>query len=232
MKQTALTRKKPMARGQFKPAAPKTAGEPKPPKSVKCGVKGCGVRFVPEKPFVKWCGPDHGEVIAQAKLAKIKAAQSAVSKRAKKAERALDKERAEALKTLPELLAEAQKEFNRYIRLRDHDQPCICCGKWPKKAFLTGGEWDAGHYRSVGSAGHLRFHPDNCHRQLKQCNRDGAGRAVDYRLGLIRRKGLACVEALESDNAIHKWTHDEVRGIRDTYRAKANQLEKELKQCK
>lgn len=219
---------KPLARSAIRPEA-KTEGEAKPPKSKKCQVKECRKQFIPDRPFVVWCSESCGAIIAQAKLAKQKQAQVAAAKRAKKVERAADKQKAEAMKTLPGLLAEAQKEFNRYIRLRDHDQPCICCGDWPKKSFLTGGEWDAGHYRSVGSAGHLRFHPDNCHRQRKQCNRDGAGRAVDYRLGLIRRKGNECVEALESNNKVHKWTHDEVRGIRDTYRAKANQLERVIK---
>jgi len=228
MKRSELKRSTPMKRTAFKLAAPKTEGQPKPPKSRKCKVKECRAPFVPDAPHVEWCSPDCGTVLAQAKLAKIKAAQSAAAKRAKKAERSQDKAKAEAMKTLPELLAEAQKEFNRYIRLRDHDKPCICCGGVPRANYLTGGEWDAGHYRSVGSAGHLRFNEDNCHRQRKQCNRDGAGRAVDYRLGLIQRKGLACVEALESNNEVHKWTHDEVRAIRDTYRAKANRLMKEL----
>lgn len=233
-----LARKKPMTRSGFKPAVfgavratveQKTEGQPKPPKARKCAVKSCRKQFMPDKPFVVWCSEDCGTEIAQAKLAKVKAAQSAAAKRAKKAERAGDRAKREEQKTLPELLAEARTEFNRFIRLRDHDKPCICCGKFPRVSHLTGGEWDAGHYRSVGSAGHLRFNEDNVHRQRKQCNRDGAGRAVDYRIGLIARIGLERVEALENNNAVHKWTKDEVRAIRDTYRAKANQLAKELK---
>ena len=52
-----------------------------------------------------------------------------------------------------------------------------------------------------GSAAHLRFDERNAHAQRKVCNRWGAGRAVDYRIGLVARIGLAAVEALESDNA-------------------------------
>lgn len=233
-----LARKTPLRRVAFKskPAAfgavradvePKTEGKPKPPKTRKCAVKECRKPFVPDAPFVIWCGPDCGEKVAQVRLAKQRAAQSAATKRAKKAERANDRAKGESLKTLPELLAEARTEFNRFIRLRDHDKPCICCGKFPIASHLTGGEWDAGHYRSVGSAGHLRFNEDNVHRQRKQCNRDGAGRAVDYRIGLIARIGQDRVEALENNNTVHKWTKDEVRAIRDTYRAKATQLAKE-----
>lgn len=85
---------------------------------------------------------------------------------------------------------------------------------------------DAGHYRSTGSADHLRFDEDNCHAQRSDCNRYGAGRAVDYRIGLIGRIGLQRVEALEANNTTHKWLRDELRTIRDTYRLKAKELEK------
>jgi hypothetical protein len=47
---------------------------------------------------------------------------------------------------------------------------------------------------------------------------------VDYRIGLIARIGLAEVEALESDNRTHKWTHGELIEIRATYRAKCKEL--------
>ena len=73
---------------------------------------------------------------------------------------------------------------------------------------------------------HLRFHEDNAHAQRKQCNRWGAGRAVDYRLGLIERIGLARVEALEADQQPRKYTADELRAIRDLYRAKLRELVK------
>ena len=85
---------------------------------------------------------------------------------------------------------------------------------------------DAGHYRSRGAASHLRYHPDNCHAQSKYENRHRAGNAVEYRVGLIARIGLAAVEALEADNRVHHWTHDELRAIRDEYRAKLKQLTK------
>jgi hypothetical protein len=145
----------------------------------------------------------------------------------KKTERKQTKARREALKTIPDLIKAAQKEFNAYIRARDKDQPCICCGRTASDGdLLTGSRWDAGHYRSTGSASHLRFHEDNCHRQLVRCNRHGAGRAVDYRLGLVSRIGLSRVEALEANNAVRKWTREELIAIRATYKAKLKELEK------
>ena len=91
---------------------------------------------------------------------------------------------------------------------------------------LSAHGWDCGHYRSTGSASHLRFHEDNAHRQLVICNRYGAGRAVDYRIGLIARIGLERVEALEADNTPHKWTAEELREIKARYKAKLKQMEK------
>jgi hypothetical protein len=90
-----------------------------------------------------------------------------------------------------------------------------------------GGRYDAGHYRSTGSASHLRFDEANCHAQRKQCNRYGAGRAVDYRIGLIKRIGLERVEALEASNSPRKWTREALIAIRETYQEKLNVLKRE-----
>lgn len=147
---------------------------------------------------------------------------------AKKAARAADSQRREALKTRQQWLREAQAEFNAYIRLRDAGKPCICCGQLGASSGSRGGDWDAGHYRSTGSAPHLRFDEANCHRQLKQCNRYGAGRAVDYRIGLVARIGLAEVERLESDNRVRKFTVDELRSLRSIYRVKVKALKTQM----
>ena len=140
-----------------------------------------------------------------------------------KAERSLDRLKREALKTRSDWIKDAQTAFNAYIRERDAKEPCICCGK-PLGQGEVGGGFDAGHYRSTGSAPHLRFDERNCHGQRKQCNRYGAGRAVDYRLGLIARVGLEEVERLEADNEPRKWSIEELKAIRDTYRAKLKEL--------
>lgn len=155
-----------------------------------------------------------------------------------KGERALEKaqtkRRKAALKTIPELIKEAQKEFNAYIRERDRAQPCICCGRMETSVTgLYSHGWDCGHFRSTGSASHLRFNEDNAHRQLVWCNRYGAGRAVDYRRGLICRIGEPRVLSLENDNQSHKWERDELIAIKATYvrklkELKASQNEKEL----
>ena len=147
-------------------------------------------------------------------------------KQAATKQRKADRERKEKLKTRRDWEREAQAEFNAFIRARDAGQPCICCGL-PLAAGDVGGAYDCGHYRSVGSAPHLRYDERNAHAQRKQCNRWGAGRAVDYRLGLIERIGLEAVEALEADQQARKYTVDELKAIRDEYRAKARELKRE-----
>lgn len=161
---------------------------------------------------------------AAAQEAKAKRKSDKQARAAAKVQRAEIKRRKEAIKTIPQLIREAQCLFNRYIRLRDAGKPCISCGA-PLLPHGVGGGFDAGHYRSTGSASHLRFHEDNCHGQCKQCNRWGAGRAVDYRIGLANRIGLERVEALESMNTPHKWTADELRELRDFYKQKCKELE-------
>ena len=185
----------------------------KPARTRKCAVKGCGNRFQPRNMMHKVCGPECGAAFAAAERKRLDAKQI--------------RERKAALKTRSDHLKAAQVAFNAFIRERDKDQPCICCGRTSEKQYLTGTNWDCGHYRSTGSAPHLRFNEDNAHRQLTVCNRHGAGRAVDYRIGLIARIGLARVEALETDQAPAKWTADELIVIRDTYRAKLRALKKE-----
>jgi hypothetical protein len=120
-------------------------------------------------------------------------------------------------------LALAQKVFNAYIRARDKDRTCICCNM-PLTQNAIGGGYDCGHYRSVGSAPHLRFDPNNAHAQKKQCNRYGSGRAVDYRLGLIKRIGIGAVEKLESDQTPRKYTIPDLQAIIKEYKQKIKEL--------
>lgn len=172
----------------------------------------CRTPFVPQRPMQAVCCADCALSLAASQRAKAQ-------KRQRLAERREDDQRRERLKTQRDWMRQAQAAFNRYIRLRDAGLPCICCGL-PLSAGEVGGGYDCGHYRSVGSAPHLRFNEDNAHAQRKACNRWGAGRAVDYRLGLIARIGLERVQALEADQTPRRYTADQLKAIRDEYRAK------------
>ena len=171
----------------------------------------------------------HPECIApwaDAQQAKKERAEAKAARAAAKVERAETRIRKEAIKRKPDLMREADQAFAAYIRERDRQagRPCISSGR--PLDWAAGNQVDAGHYRSRGAASHLRYHPDNCHAQSKYENRHMAGNAVEYRVGLIARIGLAAVEALEADNRVHHWTREELRAIRDEYRQKLKQLTK------
>ena len=189
-------------------------------KLKKC--KQCGKEFVPLRSTAIACSYLCAKAWVDARNAKLKAQKA---KQDAKIERQITKERKEALKTRRDWINEAQIAFNAYIRERDKDQLCICCGKGLAKDAVGGG-YDCGHYRSTGSAPHLRYNEDNAHGQRKVCNRYGAGRAVDYRIGLIRRIGLERVEALEANNEPAKYSIDELKAIREHYKTKLKELKK------
>ena len=163
------------------------------------------------------------EGYAEAQAAKAKRKKAKEARAAAKVQKAEDRKKRESFKKIPQLIATAQTAFNAFIRARDSGKPCICCGQ-PLALEAIGGGFDCGHYRSTGSASHLRFHEDNAHGQRKQCNRYGAGRAVDYRIGLIQRIGIERVDALECSNAPHKWQREELIQITQTYRQKLKEL--------
>ena len=178
--------------------------------------KACPTRFIPSRPLQVACCPACAQAIAQRNREKAE-------KRAATIERQKARAALEALKTVPQLKAEADRAFCAYIRARDKaaGHPCISSGlplDW------SGNNVDAGHYRSRGAASHLRYDERNCHAQAKRENHHKGGNVVEYRAHLIQRIGLEAVEALEQDNQAHKWTRDELREIRDTYRRKLREM--------
>lgn len=89
-----------------------------------------------------------------------------------------------------ELKKKAQVVFNKFIRLRDKDLPCISCGSWSTP--------QAGHYMSAGHHSALRFNEDNTSRQCIKCNNFLSGNLINYRKGLVKKIGLERVEFLET----------------------------------
>lgn len=203
----------PFARAEIKPASGK-------PKKRKCQNRACRRAYEVDQrqPFKTWCDDDCAVVIASERLAKMKASK-------KRQERAQDKAKLDTFKTYPQLIAACQKAFNAVVRHRDMvaGYRCISSGR---ELNWNGNAVDAGHYRSRGSAPHLKFNFDNCHAQSKYANRYGSGQAVDYRIGLIARIGLTRVEALEADNTPAKWTHDDLRRMTKEFQAQLRDMKK------
>lgn len=187
-----------------------------PTKTYKCKV--CKSPYTKRNTWQSLCGSES---------CAIKVANNSKAKR-DRLDRAVTRQKIDGLATYPQLVKKAQIAFNGFIRARDFGTPCICCGKpiaWGTAS--TGGVCDAGHYRSVGSAPHLRFNPDNVHAQLKNCNQYKSGNAVDYRLGLIQRIGQERVDILEADQCLRKYTKDGLRELAKQYRDLTKQLTKE-----
>jgi hypothetical protein len=195
-----------------------TSPKPYKPLQRTCKNRACRNKFTPTErhPFAVACCTGCEIILAKRNIEKAQAA------RAKK-ERKETAVRKVAVKTRSDWVKEAQIAFNAYIRGRDKGSPCICCGE-PLESGNIGGAFDCGHYRSVGSAPHLRFDERNAHGQRKQCNRYGAGRAVDYRVGLIARLGVEAVESLESNQEPRKWSIDDLKAIKAEYKAKLKAL--------
>lgn len=125
----------------------------------------------------------------------------------------------------------AQDAFNAFIRARDANEPCIDCGGYPKTTGKYGGDWDAGHFLSVGGHPEKRFLEDNCHKQLKSCNagsgkytRKGKTVSQAYRERLIIKIGLERVELIESDNEPRKYTIEQLQAVQQEYKMKLKAL--------
>lgn len=131
--------------------------------------------------------------------------------------------------TVPIWTKKAQKEFNKYIRLRDKNQPCISCGnaKFSGGHVLYGHGVDCGHYRSVGSAPELRFEELNAHAQCVNCNRDKSGNIVEYRIELARRIGPINLEWLEGPHEAKRYRVPDLKEIHAEYKLKVKELENE-----
>jgi len=118
------------------------------------------------------------------------------------------------------LLSELQVIFNKYIRLRDNNQPCISCSR------LLVDKFDAGHCFSVGSYPNLRFNEDNVHGQCVFCNRHNHGNHAEYLINLPSRIGEEKFKNLLNNrkNSLHL-SKEEVEELKVTYKLKIKSLE-------
>ncbi|WP_428629625.1 recombination protein NinG [Pseudomonas urmiensis] len=192
--------------------------------------KACGTKFRPSLSTQKACS-----VACALDLARKPENQAVARKAIAQRERREIQVRKQKLKSRADYIREAQIEFNTFIRLRDKDEPCICCGSYgPGEDWLTGGKWDAGHFLGRGAYPELRFDEDNCHKQLKSCN-GGSGKyaakgrtvAQGYRERLIQKIGQERVDLLEGPHEAQRYTIEELKGIKALYRAKVKQLKEQ-----
>jgi hypothetical protein len=172
----------------------------------KCKV--CKTPYTKVRPLQVVCSPACGLTLAREKAAKSKELEA-------KAEKKVIKAKLDGMKTRPELLKAAQQAHNEYVRWRDRGKPCISCDR-PDTGEPN--SRDASHYRSVGSAPHMRFAENNCFASCKHCNQHLSGNHVEYRKRLVKLLGVEAVEALEADNTTRKYTRDELIELTKHYK--------------
>ncbi|MDZ9599091.1 recombination protein NinG [Escherichia coli] len=195
-----------------------------PKKPIRRRCKCCGEFFEPKYRNQTWCCDDCRDQLMFEQLCRDRENAMKAIERKKRRDNQREernrKRKENQLHPRSYWIHQAQTVFNAYIRERDAQLPCISCGTY----YGDQCGWDAGHYRTVAAAGHLRFNEDNVHRQCKHCNQRLDGNIPAYRTALIRKIGLARVEALENNNEIHKWTIEECKEIAKVYQAKLDAL--------
>lgn len=180
----------------------------------KCRV--CKVNPI-HRPSAKVCGAECAEV--HAKLVADKAARAKA-----KAVRVIDSARLIELKPKKWWLDKAKKALHSFIRERDEGKRCISCSTILLKLGRIGGDYDAGHFRSVGSAKHLEFVENNIAGQCKRCNEYLSGNQTEYERGLIERHGQAYVDELKADQTPRHLGIDEFKAIEILYKQKLKEL--------
>jgi hypothetical protein len=165
-------------------------------KAKKCKV--CQVSFVPVS---------FAQAVCNYKCAIIHSKNLKDQKEARewKAEKAVLKDK---LKTLSQYEADAKKSFQKWVRMRDKDLPCISCGN------LNTTDWAGGHFYSAGMYSGLMFDERNCHKQCNShCNKFLSGNLLEYRKGLINRYGNEFVQKLDlisDEKRNYKYSKDEL----------------------
>lgn len=204
------------------------------PARRKCKNPDCREWFHPTFQNQTWCSPDCGTVLAMAEREKKrqKAIQEAERQRKERVQQEKQslKVRKLAVKPTSYFKAQAQQAFNAFIRARDYDQPCISCGE-TNPPELHGGQWDCGHFKTVGGFPELRFEERNAFRQCKSCNAGSAKYgakaatvAQQYEASLVARFGQELVDWLNGPHEMTHYRREDFIRIRDEYRKKTHEL--------
>ncbi len=101
----------------------------KPPKQHKC--KECGSYYIKFQSTQQVCS-------VKCAMAMGKRKTEAKRKKSAKIDRLEQRKRLEKLKSRRDFEKDLQKIFNKFIRLRDKDLPCISCGRYHQGNMMQG----------------------------------------------------------------------------------------------
>lgn len=178
----------------------------KPKREKKC--KQCKSKFKPYNTTQVVCSP--------------KCALMLVEKQNKKAFNAETRKRKAKLKSRADWLREAQQAFNAFIRVRDHNLPCVSCGKPNDGSHQR----HASHLRSVGAATHLRFNLFNVNASCAQCNNIKSGFIVGYVNRLPDKYGQDKVDWLMNANYERRFDIEYAKRIKRIFGKRARLYKK------
>jgi hypothetical protein len=102
-----------------------------------------------------------------------------------KAVKVRHKEATKKLRTRTQWYNMLQVEVNKYVRLRDANEPCCTCG-----TTNHGIKYDAGHCFTRAARPDLRFNLTNIHKQCSvNCNQHGSGMRLEYQTFIANSYG-------------------------------------------
>lgn len=171
-------------------------------------------------PKCKNCGEQYdkkrsNQIVCSYKCAGEYARQKEWNKRKKKMK--------QELKTKKDYEKALEVVFNKFIRIRDENKPCISCGAEARTFKLT-----AGHYYPAGSYKNLRFNEDNVHGQCwYNCNSMKSGNLSEYIHGLVERIGQERLDELDNQRNIPAhYTIPELEEMIEHYKNKIKETKK------
>lgn len=172
------------------------------------------------------CGNDFPQRNSMTRVCSLKCSTKVGSRKRQeaKADRKATKAKLEALEPLSKFEKRAEKEVNRYVRLRDHAQGCISChlpAGWD-------GQWHASHFRSVGAASAVRFNLWNIHKGCVSCNRWKGGNIAEYEPQLALRIGQEKIDWLKAQNQVVRYSRDYLERLRAVFAKRNRRLEKRV----
>lgn len=171
---------------------------------AKC--KQCGKQFTQFNSLNKVCGFKCAIELGKLKPVKINE---------KRVNSQLKKEAREKLETYSQKVNKVKVIFQKWIRERDKNEPCISCGT--TKASM----WHASHFKKAETFSGVIFNELNVWRACSKCNVFLNGNELKYRENLVKKLGLKIVEDLEEladKTRTYKYTSDELQQIKTKYK--------------
>jgi len=162
--------------------------------------------------FPKWLyNSEEGQKLIEKTRIKAK---KVVAFSQKKEATKIKKETRFELLSYPKRVQEARRVFQKWIRERDKDLPCVSCGTHYAE------EWHGSHYKNANEYSELIFNEHNVNKSCLQCNKFKHGNKESYRVELVKRIGLEAVELLDSaiPNKVYRYSNEELKNIINTYK--------------